>query len=61
MPTEQELNAVMIELKAQAYDIIANTEYLQKQLTETNNKIMELNNKLIQLKQQNLTPPPPKE
>jgi len=31
----------LIELKAQAYDIIAEIEYLQKQLQETNAKIGE--------------------
>lgn len=30
------------ELKAQAYDILAQLEYLQKQLAETNQKIAEL-------------------
>lgn len=29
------------ELKAQAYDILAQLEYLQKQLAETNQKIAE--------------------
>jgi hypothetical protein len=31
----------LIELKAQAYDILAEIEYLQKQLQETNTKIGE--------------------
>jgi len=31
----------LIELKAQAYDILAQIEYLQKQLQETNAKIGE--------------------
>jgi hypothetical protein len=31
----------LVELKAQAYDIIAQIEYLQKQLQETNAKIGE--------------------
>ena len=30
------------DLKAQAYDILAQLEYLQKQLAETNQKIAEL-------------------
>jgi len=29
----------LIELKAQAYDILSNLEYLQKQLQEVNQKI----------------------
>ena len=32
----------IVELKAQAYDILAQIEYLQKQLAETNQKIAEL-------------------
>jgi hypothetical protein len=32
----------LVELKAQAYDILAQIEYLQKQLQETNAKIGEL-------------------
>lgn len=31
----------LVELKAQAYDILAQIEYLQKQLQETNAKIGE--------------------
>jgi hypothetical protein len=31
----------IITLKAQAYDILAQIEYLQKQLAETNQKIAE--------------------
>jgi len=31
----------LIELKAQAYDILSNLEYLQKQLQEVNQKIAE--------------------
>lgn len=31
----------LIELKAQAYDILSNLEYLQKQLEEVNQKIAE--------------------
>lgn len=31
----------LVELKAQAYDILAQIEYLQKQLQETNAKIAE--------------------
>ena len=31
----------LIELKAQAYDILAQIEYLQKQLQEVNQKIAE--------------------
>jgi len=31
----------LIELKAQAYDILSNLEYLQKQLQEVNVKIAE--------------------
>jgi hypothetical protein len=31
----------LIELKAQAYDILSNLEYLQKQLQETNQAIAE--------------------
>jgi hypothetical protein len=31
----------IIELKAQAYDILSNLEYLQKQLQEVNSKIAE--------------------
>jgi hypothetical protein len=37
----------LIELKAQAYDIIAQLEFLQNKLKETNDKIAEL------LKQEN--------
>ena len=32
-------NMELIELKAQAYDILSNLEYLQKQLQEVNQKI----------------------
>lgn len=35
----------IVELKAQAYDILAQIEYLQKQLQETNAKIAEELNK----------------
>lgn len=35
----------LTELKAQAYDILAQIEYLQKQLQETNAKIAEELNK----------------
>jgi hypothetical protein len=33
------------ELKAQAYDLLAQLEYLQKQLAETNQKIADAMNK----------------
>jgi hypothetical protein len=33
------------ELKAQAYDLLAQMEYIQKQLAETNQKIAEAMNK----------------
>ena len=36
----------LIKLKAQAYDILAQIEYLQKQLQEINQKIAEELNKL---------------
>ena len=38
----------LVELKAQAYDILAQIEYLQKQLQETNAKIGEELQKEIQ-------------
>jgi uncharacterized coiled-coil DUF342 family protein len=46
MPTQDELKNAMNASKVKAYDLLANIEYLQNELRNTNNQIRQISDEL---------------
>lgn len=48
----EELQQQLLTLKAQAYDCIAQTEFLQQQLNQINQQVVEVSKQIVALQEQ---------